>query len=121
MTDTKPTLVWALYLAGIAAVLTPFIAVGLAYAWRRKADAQARAQYDTQIRVFWRCGAIWLGALVLMVLGFVTDTQPVGSGTPLLFNLGLLVGIVAQLWFTARSLVGLIKCFITPATPMAAA
>ncbi|WP_147110313.1 hypothetical protein [Tateyamaria sp. syn59] len=121
MKDNKPTLVWALYSAGIAAILTPFIAVALAYIWRGKAEAPARMQYDTQIKVFWRCGLIWLIAFAVMVVGVVTDTSPAGSGMSTLFAVGLLIALAGQLWFTVRSLIGLVKCFTTPSAPMATA
>ena len=127
MTDNKPTLVWALYTAGIAAILTPFIAVGLAYLWRGKADADSRAQYDTQIKVFWRCGLGWLAAFVIMAVSLTVDLQydangvATEAGIPLMFSVGILVGIAAQIWFTIRSLWGLIKSFSAPAAPMATA
>ena len=121
MTDSKPTLVWALYVASIVAIITPFIAIIFAYIWRGKADAYARAIYDTQIRVFWRCGLMWLIAIVIMAIGVTTDTSPVGSGISALFTVGLLVAMAAQLWFTVRSIIGLVKCLMTPSAPMATA
>ena len=117
MKDNNTTLIWSLYVAGLAALLTPFIGVGIAYGKRRKADAAARAVYDRQIAVFWRCGLIWLIAFGLMILALITDTRPVGSGTPLLFSIGVLLGIAGQLWFYGRSAVGLVQSFRTPRGP----
>ena len=121
MTDNKPTLVWALYVASIIVTLTSFIGVIFAYMWRGKADAQARAIFDTQIRVFWRCGLIWLIAIVIMAVGVTTDNTPVGSGISTLFAIGLLIGIGGQLWFTVRSIIGLVKRLMAPSAPMATA
>ncbi|WP_299685652.1 hypothetical protein [uncultured Tateyamaria sp.] len=127
MTDSKPTLIWALYLAGIAAVLTPFIAIVFAYMWKGTAGADARAEYETQIRVFWRCGMGWLAAFVLMAVSLTIELQydaagvATESGIPTFFAIGLLVAIATQLWFTVRALVGLIKCFMKPSAPMATA
>ncbi len=121
MTDNKPSLVWALYIAGFLIFFTPFIGIVFAYMWKGKADAAARAEHELQIKVFWRCANIWLAAFVLMVGAFALDTTPVGSGVPMLFSIGFLVGIVGQIWFYGRSAYGLAMSLRNGQPKMAAA
>ena len=109
MTDNKPTLIWALYFGGLIAVFTPFIGVVFAYMWKGKADPASRAEFDKQIKVFWRCAQVWLVAVVLMGVAVSMDSAPVGSGVPTMFLIGVLVGIVGQFWFYGRSAFGLAK------------
>ncbi|MEO0693714.1 MAG: hypothetical protein AAFY90_12670 [Pseudomonadota bacterium] len=109
MTDNKPTLIWALYFGGLIAVFTPFIGVVFAYMWKGKADPASRAEFEKQIKVFWRCAQVWLVAVVLMGVAVSMDNTPVGSGVPTMFLIGVLVGIVGQFWFYGRSAFGLAK------------
>ncbi|MEL7261603.1 MAG: hypothetical protein AAGK69_09505 [Pseudomonadota bacterium] len=109
MTDNKPALIWALFFGGIIIVFTPFIGIVFAYMWKGKADAATRAAFEKQIKVFWRCAQAWLVAVVLMGTALVMDDTPVGSGIPLMFSIGVLVGVVGQFWFYGRSAFGLAK------------
>ena len=109
MTDSKPNLVWALFLGGFLNFFTPFLVVVFAYMWKGKADPDARAEHELQIKVFWRCAKIWGAALLLMIGAFALDFQPVGSGVPMLFSIGILVGLCGQMWFYGRSAFGLAK------------
>ncbi|WP_415922128.1 hypothetical protein [Tateyamaria sp. SN6-1] len=121
MTDNKPTLVWSLYTAGFLVFFTPFVGVIFAYMWKAKADAHARAEFEKQIKVFWRCATIWGAALILMVGAFAMDTTPVGSGVPMLFSIGVLVGLIGQMWFYGRSAYGLAMSLRNGQPKMAAA
>lgn len=105
--NAKHLFVWALYTAGIATLLTPFLGVALAYGWRRGAAAPERQAHDRQIRLFWLAGRAWALAFALIAGALYIDIRggaPVGADKPTLFYLGLLVGVLAQLWFTLVSL-----------------
>ena len=104
---TKTVIIWALYAASIAAILTTFIGIALAYVWRR-GDPGSRAVYDKQIRRFWTAGMGWAVGIAVIVLAAITDTAPAGSGMPLLGNIGLLIVIATQIWFCISSIISLI-------------
>lgn len=108
--NLKPKLIWSLYAASLAAVLTSFVAIVLAYFWRRSDVANAQS-YDKAIKKFWRAGMGWAVGLGLIVLAAFTDTSPMGSEKPLLFNIGLLTILLTQLWFALSSLIAI---FTTP-------
>ncbi|WP_152610721.1 hypothetical protein [Ruegeria sp. ANG-R] len=103
---TKPTIVWALYTASLVAILTTFIAIVLAYVWRRN-DPSYKAVYDKQIRKFWTAGVGWALGLSVFAFAAFTDTSPAGSGVPLLGNVGLLIIVITQLWFALSSLISM--------------
>ena len=105
-TKTKPTIIWALYTASLVAIMTTFIAIIMAYVWRRY-DPCYKVVYDKQMRRFWTASLGWALGLLLFVVAAFTDTRPVGSGIPLLGNIGLLIIIVTQLWFALSSLISM--------------
>ncbi|MTH99958.1 hypothetical protein [Roseibium sp. RKSG952] len=107
---TKPTIIWALYAASLVALLTSFIAVSLAYSWR-KTDPGYKVVYDQQIRRFWIAGIGWALGLLVFVFAAFTDSSPAGSGIPLLGNIGLLIIVATQLWF---ALSAMISIFLVP-------
>lgn len=97
---------WALYILSIpSANLLVLVGVIVAYAARGSTSGVARAHMDAQIRLFWSVigwtVALWIGILVsipfmLVLVGFVTAA---------LFGLLLLV---LHIWFTVKSVLGLL-------------
>ncbi|WP_425038274.1 hypothetical protein [Primorskyibacter sp. S187A] len=125
--NTKPVLVWALYSAGIAAVLTPFIGAALAFFWRRGArangDAEAAAEHSHQLRTFGHAAKAWSAALAIMACVLLMDIQmgnPVGSGVPSLFMVGIGLALLTQIVFTLYCLFFLFRSVFAK-TPSGAA
>ncbi len=97
---------WALYILSIpSANILVLVGLVVAYAARGSTSGVARAHMDAQIRLFWSViwwtVALWIGILVsipfmLVLVGFVTAA---------LFGLLLLV---LHIWFTVKSVLGLL-------------
>jgi uncharacterized membrane protein len=100
-------LVWGLYLLSIpsAAIFAP-IGVVVAYAQRDGAGALSRLHLDAQIRLFWVAFA-WGAGLFLASIPAWTLTL-VLIGFPLLWLIGI-VGFLVMVWFTVKSLIGLLR------------
>lgn len=122
--NTKHVIVWALYTAGIATLLTPFLGMALAWGWRRRADPAERDAHDRQIRLFRHAGLAWALAFALIAGALYLDISGgarVGADKPTLFYVGLLVGVLAQIWFTLVSLWQLFRTLFGRCAPMQAA
>lgn len=123
----KPTVVWVMFMLGITTLLTPFIGFLLACLWRRSTDDPYDfVEYDTQIVAFWRAGMLWLCAFVFMGVGLYLDLQSSSamipeSGMPMMVSIGVLIGVVTQIWFTVRAIWGLISSGLRPTLPSNAA
>lgn len=104
---TAALAVWALYLLSIPS-FAAFALVGVivAYASRSGATGLARAHMEDQIRIFWI--AFWwaVGLAVLSVVAWALTVVLIGFA--LLWILGA-IGFVVMIWFTIKSLFGLIR------------
>lgn len=98
--------VYALYLLSIpSAGVFALIGVIVAYALRQGAIGVARTHLDDQIRVWW-IAFLWGAALlVVWVIGFILT--PLLVGFPILWLVAA-VGFIVMLWFTIKSILGLI-------------
>lgn len=95
---------WSLYILSIPSANT-LVLVGLvvSYASRGSATGVARAHIDAQIRLFW--SAFWwtIGLWVLAIVSFISVV---------LFLLGfvfLLLLLALHIWFTVKSVIGLLN------------
>lgn len=99
-------LVWLLYILSIpsVAILVP-IGVIVAYVARGSSGGWVRSHFDAQIRLFW--AAFWW-AVALGVLTLISWALTVVLiGFPLL-ALWAIAGFVVFLWFTIKSVFGLL-------------
>ena len=112
--DTRPEdgrvsagVVWGLYLLSIpsAAVLVP-IGLIIAYVQRDGGGALARLHFEAQIRLFWIAFA-WGAALIIASIPALILTI-VLIGIPMLWLIGL-TGFLVMVWFTIKSLIGLLR------------
>jgi uncharacterized membrane protein len=99
--------VWALYLLSIpSAALFALIGVIVAFASRESASPWARSHLDEQIRIWWIAVAwnvaIAMAALISWMLTIIL------IGFPLLWLCGI-GWFVVMIWFTVKSLLGLIR------------
>ena len=117
MTDAQPPLqrghesegkaaamiAWALYILSIPSVNT-LVLVGLvvAYAARGSATGLARAHIDAQIALFWSVFWWTVGLWILVGVSFVSII-----GIPLGYVFLLLL-FVLSIWFTVKSIFGLL-------------
>ncbi|TNF22818.1 MAG: hypothetical protein EP318_02600 [Rhodobacteraceae bacterium] len=102
----KPAFTGALCAAGTVTVVSIFLGVLLAYAWRRKDPANQR-HYSRQIRYFWRLTAAWGVGFALLVLAIYLKSIAAGPETGhvmVIFGIGLLIAGLGQIWFTAITL-----------------
>lgn len=98
--------VWALYILSIpSANVLVLVGLVVAYAARGSAVGVARQHMDAQIRLFWSVFwwtiLCWIGIAVSAVFSLVL------IGLPFLLLFGLL-WLVLFLWFTIRSVLGLL-------------
>lgn len=102
---TMPAVVYALYLLGIANVLTALLGLILAYANRGQAGAGVRSHYTFLIRTCW----LWLAWAAIGVLLILVGAplSLILVGLPI-FALGLLVLALVHVWFAVRAIVGVI-------------
>jgi uncharacterized membrane protein len=104
--EGKPAalIAWGLYILSIpSANILVLVGLLVAYAARDSSTGLARAHIDEQIRLFW--SVVWwtVGLWVLMVVSFITVILiPVG----LVCLLGL---FILSLWFTIKSILGLVN------------
>ena len=102
---TLPTVVYALYLLGLANGLTVLIGLVIAYINRDGASPMAQSHYTFQIRTFWIAIAWWLIAAVLFMWGIPLSVILIG--VPLLIVGGLILAMT-HIWFALRCILGLI-------------
>lgn len=98
--------VYILYLLSIpSAAIFALIGVIVAYVARADAGPLARSHLDDAIRIWWV--AFWWAA-VLIVIGVVgTILTIVLIGFPILW-LAAIIGFIVFVWFTVKSLLGLL-------------
>lgn len=101
--------VWGLYLLSIpSAAIFALVGVIVAYVQRGGAGPLSRRHLDAQIRLFWVAFA-WNASLVLA--GIVAWALTIVLiGFPLLWLIGL-VGFVVMVWFTVKSVIGIVRLF----------
>ena len=97
---------WALYILSIpSANLLVIVGLIVAYAARNSSTGVARAHLDEQIRlfwsVFWWTVALWIGIAISIPLAVII----VGIFTGAICALALLL---LHIWFTVKSVIGLI-------------
>ena len=102
---TLLTVVYALYLLGIANGLTILLGLILAYANREHAGARARSHYTFLIRTCW----LWFAWAAIGVLLIVVGAPFILAfvGVPI-FILGWLIIGMVHIWFSVRAIVGVI-------------
>lgn len=104
--EGKPAalIAWGLYILSIpSANILVLVGLLVAYAGRGSATGVARAHIEEQLRLFW--SVVWwtVGLWILAIVSFVTIILfPVG----LLCLLGL---FILHLWFTIKSILGLLN------------
>ncbi len=115
-TDTKVKLIWFSYVLGISTAVSQFVGIILAYVWRKNDEHHILSgHFDRQIRLFWKTGAAWMVAFVFMAAAIYLDIANDAAGQSakgeksILFSVGLLIGIAAQLVFCVTSVFGGIK------------
>lgn len=102
-------IVYILYLLSIpSAAVFALVGVIVAYVSRDGAGPLARAHLDNAIRFWWT--AFWwcVGCGVLIGIGIVLT--PILIGFPVLW-LAALIGFIIFVWFTVKSLLGLLRLF----------
>lgn len=114
--EGKPAalIAWGLYILSLpSANLLVIVGLIVAYAGRGSATGVARAHIDAQIglfwSVFWWTILLWIGIAVCMASFFVA-----GSTGIVLIPLALLLGLALfflTVWFTIKSIIGLIRLF----------
>jgi uncharacterized membrane protein len=103
---------WGLYILSLpSANLLVIVGLIVAYAGRGGSDGLSRAHIDAQIALFWSVFwwtiLLWIGLGVWLVSIFIEPAMGlVLAPVAVLLGLGLLVLTV---WFTIRSLIGLIN------------
>ena len=100
---------WALFILSIpSANILVLVGLAVAYVSRGAATGVARQHIDAQIAlfwsVFWWTVAAWVGILISIPLAAIG----VGIVTAIAFALALLV---LHVWFTVKSVIGLIALF----------
>ena len=100
-------IVWILYILSIPSAGT-LVLVGLviAYVARGSAHGWVRSHFDQQIRIFWQ--SFWWHVLpwvALVIAAFVT----LGVAALAFFWVPLLINLVLLIWFTVKSVFGLLN------------
>jgi uncharacterized membrane protein len=94
---------WVLYILSIpSANILVLVGLIVAYALRTSATGVARAHIEAQIKLFWSVFWWTIGLWVLVVVSFVSI---------ILFPLGfvfLLLLFLLHVWFTVKSVIGLL-------------
>lgn len=98
--------VWLLYLLAIpSANLLAVVGLVVAYAMRGSSSGWVRAHFDDQIRLFWSV-IIWF-ILLCIVMIVALPLSLIVIGIPILIAAGLAM-LVLFIWFTVKSILGLI-------------
>ena len=98
--------VWLLYLLAIpSANLLAVVGVVVAYAMRGSSSGWVRAHFDDQIRLFWSV-IVWF-ILLCIVMIVAVPLSLILIGIPFLLAAGLAM-LVLFIWFTVKSVLGLI-------------
>ncbi|WP_235901225.1 DUF4870 family protein [Pontixanthobacter aquaemixtae] len=119
MTLYRPTIVAILYLLNIVLGFSVFVGLVLAYVWRSERDTQEweKTHYTYLIRTFWIGFVVCLAMFALFfgtIFGPAAFAEP-GSNYPpsetflaAMFS-GVFVGIIAAIWFCARTVLSMVK------------
>ena len=111
------TIVYVLYLAGIASGVPIVIGIILAYANRKEAVDWVGTHYQFQIRTFWivllysSIAFILFVSLTAILIGPYNITSVVNLIIPPVF--GLITGLLILIWFVVRNFQGIryrMKC-----------
>jgi uncharacterized membrane protein len=95
---------WALYILSIpSANLLVLVGLVVAYAGRGSATGVAREHIEAQIRLFWSVFWWTIGMWILAIISFITVIL-----IPLGFVLLLLLFLLS-VWFTVKSVLGLVN------------
>ncbi|CAN5301360.1 DUF4870 family protein [soil metagenome] len=107
--EGKPAAIiaWGLYILSIpSANLLVIVGLIVAYAGRGSATGLARAHIEAQIALFWSVFWWTLGLWIVVGVGAVLSTILIGI--PFLL-LALLLLFLLHVWFTVKSILGLIN------------
>lgn len=97
---------WGLYILSIpSANLLVLVGLVVAYAGRGSATGVAREHIEAQIRLFWSVFWWTIGLWVLVAISAVASFALVGIPFLLLF---LLLLFILHVWFTVKSIIGLL-------------
>jgi uncharacterized membrane protein len=97
---------WALYILSIpSANILVLVGLVVAYAARGSATGVARAHMDAQIQLFWSVFWWTIALWVLILISGVLSVVLVGIPFLLLF---LLLWFLLSVWFTVKSVLGLL-------------
>lgn len=98
--------VYVLYLMSIpSAGILALIGLVVAYAARAEAQGSARTHIEDQIRIWWI--AFWWAAAIVIATIVGAALVVVLIGIPIIW-LASLAGLIVMVWFTAKSVLGLI-------------
>lgn len=101
---------WALYILSIpSANLLAIVGLIVAYAARGSATGLPRAHLDEQIRLFWSIVMWTVISWIGIGIGFLLTLTGIGAvvGIPLMILAGL-VWFLLGVWFTVKSVLGLV-------------
>ena len=101
-----PAVVYGLYLLGLVNGLTILVGLVVAYINLDKAGPRMRTHYDFQIRTFWIGLAIFLSLGLLIGISAVLSLVLIGIPFLMLF---LLLWFLLSVWFTVKSVLGLLQ------------
>lgn len=97
---------WCLYILSIpSANLLVLVGLVVAYAMRGSATGVARAHFDEQIRLFW--SVFWWSVAAIAGILVSIPLMVVGIGFITLPLCGL-AWLVLHIWFTVKSIIGLV-------------
>jgi uncharacterized membrane protein len=100
-------IVYVLYLLSIpSAAVFALIGFVIALLGRDGAGPLARAHLDDQVRIWWV--AFWWGVALLVMCGVGILLTFILIGIPILWLAGL-IALIVMIWFTVKSLLGLLK------------
>lgn len=98
---------WLLYILSIpSANILVIVGVLVAYAARASATGVARQHLDEQIRFFWSVFWWTIGLWILLGISVLLSLVLIGIPFVMLFGLCLLI---LHLWFTVKSVIGLLN------------
>ena len=104
---TPALVVWGLYLLLIpSAAVFALVGVIVAYFSRDEAGTLAYAHFQDQVRLFWIAFAWGVVLFIASIPAWLLTIVLIGF--PLLWLIGL-IGFVVMVWFTVRSLIGLLR------------
>jgi len=104
---TAALVVWGLYLLSIpSAAVFALVGVIVAYVSRDEASPMAYAHFQEQIRLFWIAFAWGVALFLASIPAWMLTIVLIGF--PMLWLIGL-IGFVVMVWFTVKSLIGLLR------------